>query len=49
MKNWKTSLLGLGAGAINLLANGMNWKQVLLSAGIGALGIYAKDYNVSGV
>jgi hypothetical protein len=48
MKNWKTSLAGLGAGILNLLANGHNWKQVLLSAAVAALGLVGKDLNVTG-
>jgi hypothetical protein len=48
MKNWKTTVFGLGAGALNLLANGTNWKQVLLSVGIAAFGLVAKDSNVTG-
>jgi len=48
MKNWKTSLFGLGAGALNLFANGANWKQVLFSVGIAAVGVFAKDSGVTG-
>jgi hypothetical protein len=47
-KSWKTSLFGLGAGILNMLANGTNWKQVLLSAGVAALGLFSKDSNVTG-
>lgn len=47
-KNWKTTLAGFGAGALNLFANGANWKQVLVSAGLAFLGAFAKDHNVSG-
>jgi hypothetical protein len=36
---WLRSLAGVGAGALNLLANGYGWKQVLVSAGLAALGI----------
>jgi len=46
--SWKTSLLGIGAGALNLLANGTNWKQVLFTVGLSALGLFAKDNNVTG-
>jgi hypothetical protein len=49
MKNWKTTLLGLSAAGLNLLANGMKWQQVLVSVALAALGLVAKDYNVSGV
>lgn len=48
MKNWHTTVLGLGAGGLNLLANGTNWKQVLLSLSLGALGAAAKSWNVTG-
>jgi hypothetical protein len=48
MKNWKTSLAGLAAGALNLFANGHNWKQILLSVGVAGLGLFSKDYNVTG-
>lgn len=48
MKSWRTSLLGIGAAALNLFANGTNWKEVLLSVGFAALGLAAKDSNVSG-
>lgn len=48
IKNWKTTLLGLGAGIANMFANGTNWKQVVFSAGMAFLGIFAKDNNVTG-
>lgn len=48
VNSWKTTLLGLGAGALNMLANGTNWKEVLLSIGIAAMGMAAKDSNVTG-
>jgi hypothetical protein len=48
MRNWKTTLLGIGAGVLNLVANGMTWKQALLSTGLAALGFFAKDKNVTG-
>jgi hypothetical protein len=48
MKNWMTSLFGVGAGALNMFANGVNWKQVLVSVALAALGIVAKDHNVTG-
>lgn len=46
MANWKTTVLGLAAGALNLLANGIHWKQVLLSLAIAAVGVLAKDFDV---
>ena len=48
LTSWKSSLFGIGAGALNLLANGNNWKQVAFSAAISALGLFAKDGNVTG-
>lgn len=45
--SWKTSLFGIGVGALNLFANGTNWKQVLLTVGMAGLGLLAKDGNVS--
>lgn len=48
MKNWKTTLMGISAGVLNLFANGTNWKQVLVSAGVAFLGAFAKDNNVTG-
>lgn len=47
-KNWKTTVFGLGAGALNMFANGTNWKQVLLSVGLAGLGLLSKDHNVTG-
>jgi hypothetical protein len=47
-KNWKTSLFGLGAGALNMFANGTGWKQVIFSAAFAALGLFAKDHDVTG-
>jgi len=48
IKNWKTTLFGIGAGALNLFANGTNWKQVLVTVGLAGLGLFAKDNNVTG-
>ncbi len=48
MKNWKTTLFGIGAGALNALANGLGWKQILLSLGLAAFGLVSKDNNVTG-
>jgi len=48
LANWKTTLAGLGAGGLNMLANGTKWQQVLLSIGMGFLGLLAKDMNVTG-
>lgn len=48
MKNWKTTLFGVGAGVLNMFANGANWKQVLVSTGLAFLGFFAKDNDVTG-
>jgi hypothetical protein len=48
MKNWKTTLAGLGVGFLNLYANGMSAKTAALSVGLAALGVFAKDANVTG-
>lgn len=48
LKSWKTSLLGLAAGGLNMLANGTSWKQVLLSVGFAAFGLFTKDHDVTG-
>lgn len=45
--NWKTSLFGVGAGALNMLANGASWKTVLVSVFMAAFGLVAKDYDKS--
>ena len=47
-KSWKTTLLGFGVGALNLIANGVNWESALLSSGFAAFGLVAKDYNATG-
>jgi hypothetical protein len=43
MKDWKTTLFGVGAGALNLFANGTKWQQVLFSVGVALLGHFASD------
>jgi hypothetical protein len=48
MKNWKTTLAGFGAAALNMFANGTKWQQIALSVGFAVLGTFAKDHNVSG-
>lgn len=48
MKNWKTTLFGIGAAALNMFANGVNWKQILVSVGLAGLGLFAKDKDVTG-
>lgn len=41
--NWKTSLLGVAAGVLNLIANGTDWKSALFSGVLTLLGLAAKD------
>ena len=41
--NWKTTVFGLSAAVLNLLANGTHWKQALLSGALIGLGLVAKD------
>lgn len=41
--NWKTTIAGLAASALNLYANGTDPKQIALSVGIGLLGLLAHD------
>jgi len=47
LSHYKTTLFGLAASALNLLANGTSWKQVAMSVALGLLGIFAKDFNKS--
>ena len=48
MKNWRTTLAGLGAAFLNLYANGLTLKAAGLSVALAAIGAVAKDYNVTG-
>lgn len=48
MKNWKTTVLGLVAGFLNLYASGMNPKAAAVSVALAAFGMVAKDSNVTG-
>jgi len=49
LTNWKTSLAGLGAAILYVVANayqaGMTWRQWAVAAGIALLGLVAKDHN----
>lgn len=45
--NWRTTLAGIGAGALNMFANGYKWQQVLVSLGLAVLGSLSKDSNKS--
>ena len=44
-KNWKTTLLGVAIGFLNLWASGVNPKHAAVSIGIAALGAAAQDAN----
>jgi hypothetical protein len=50
-KSWKTTLLGLGFGALNLylsgMAGGMKPKDVAISVALTTIGAAAKDWNIS--
>lgn len=56
MKNWKTSLFGVGMAAVNMFGSGtfnsptgsFDWKNFLVSVGMVGLGAVAKDRNVTG-
>ena len=48
MKNWKTTLAGLGAAFLQLLAGGMTAKNAGVAIGLAAIGALAKDHNVTG-
>ena len=48
--NWKTTVAGIAAAAVNLWAAGgfaSNWKTFVVSAGMAALGIFAKDASTA--
>src|SRR5262245_37497121 len=48
VKNWKTTLIGIAAGVLNLVANGATWKNAALSVLLGLFGASAKDHDVTG-
>lgn len=59
MKNWKTTLIGGGLGALNyalsafsngsaIPQNGAQWRALITSAAIVGLSLVAKDFNVTG-
>ena len=57
MKSWKTTLLGILAGAIPIAqtvlatlqtGQSINWGSVVFGLLIMALGIISKDFNVTG-
>jgi hypothetical protein len=45
VKNWKTTLLGLAAAFLNLLANGATPKSAAMSVALAALGAVAADHS----
>lgn len=52
MKNWKTTLIGVGTAfvyaTISYLQGGMDLKSAAIAAGIALLGSFSKDHNVTG-
>lgn len=46
--NWKTTLIGVGLGFLNVWASGISAKQTAISIGLAALGAVAKDFNTTG-
>lgn len=48
MRNWKTTVIGVIAAALQMYAGGMNLKSAAMAAGLAALGAVAKDHDVSG-
>ncbi len=50
--NWKTTLIGVGMGSLNMflaaMSQGVTPKDALISVGMAALGAAAKDHNVTG-
>lgn len=47
MPTWLRSIAGLGAGGLNLLANGTNWKQILFSVAVAAVGVVSHITSLS--
>ncbi len=47
MKNWKTTLCGLGIAAITAVQayNGHDWKGYIGAALVAAFGVLVKDFN----
>ena len=46
--SFKTTLVGVGIGFLNLYANGMSPKNAALSVGLALLGAVSKDFNATG-
>lgn len=46
--SFKTTLVGLGVGFINLYAGGMTAKNAALSVGLALLGALSKDFDATG-
>lgn len=53
MKNWKTTLVGLGTGlgyaVLTGLQSGLKGKDLIISLGLALLGAFSKDHDVTGV
>lgn len=47
MKNWKTTLAGLGAAVAQVSVNGVSWKSLIAAAFMALVGVFAKDFNIS--
>jgi hypothetical protein len=45
--SWKSTLLGILIGTLNLMLSGVNWKTALISAGATALGAVVVDPSKS--
>lgn len=46
--SWKTTLVGILVGFLNLWAGGTSPKNAAVSVGIALLGAVAKDFNTHG-
>lgn len=51
LANWKTSLIGVAAGAMVAFAtsyqSGMTWKQWAAGGLVAVMGILSRDFNVT--
>jgi hypothetical protein len=59
MRNWKTTLIGVGSGALYyaltsfqngtpIPQNGAQWRALVIAAALAGLGAVGKDFNVTG-
>lgn len=52
MKNWRTTLAGIGTGLlysfVGALQGGLTPKDAVIATGLGLIGCFAKDHNVTG-